>query len=213
MNFDTGAILVLSGPSGAGKSSLINLVKDDIGPYYFSVSTTTRPMREGEVEGIDYQFVSEEQFKADIEAEEFLEYAKVHGNYYGTSLKPVKKALEERKLVLFDIDVQGHTTVRSRLGDMTTSVFITTPSLCELEKRLRTRDTDPLEVIENRIKMAKREIQRVSEFDFLLINDDLERAAKHFIRIAKAARLKIPAQQISEFVRKWEEDEDCDFTC
>ncbi|MEA3373852.1 MAG: guanylate kinase [Campylobacterota bacterium] len=206
MNFDTGAILVLSGPSGSGKSSLINMVKDEIGPYYFSVSTTTRQMREGEKEGIDYHFVSEEEFKADIEAEEFLEYAKVHGNYYGTSLKPVKKALEERKLVLFDIDVQGHTTVRSRLGDITTSVFITTPTLSELEGRLTSRATDSQEIIENRIKMAKREIQRVSEFDFLLINDDLDRAAKHFIRIAKAARMKIPTLQVSEFVRKWEED-------
>ena len=206
MNFDTGAILVLSGPSGAGKSSLINRIKDDIGPYYFSVSTTTRQMREGEAEGVDYHFVSEEEFKADIEAEEFLEYAQVHGNYYGTSLKPVKKALEERKLVLFDIDVQGHTTVRSRLGDITTSVFITTPTLSELEKRLAIRATDAQEIINNRIKMAKREIQRVSEFDFLLINDDLNRAAKHLIRIAKAARMKIPTQQVSEFVRKWEED-------
>ncbi len=212
MNFDTGAILVLSGPSGSGKSSLINMVKDDIGPYYFSVSTTTRKMRKGEVEGIDYHFVSEEEFKADIEAEEFLEYAKVHGNYYGTSLKPVKKALKKRKLVLFDIDVQGHTTVRSRLGDITTSVFITTPTLAELETRLNSRGTDEEEIIANRIKMARREIQRVSEFDFLLINDDLKRAAKHFVRIAKAARMKIPAQQISEFTRKWEEDR-IDFSC
>ncbi len=206
MNFDTGAILVLSGPSGAGKSSLINCVKDDIGPYYFSVSTTTRKMRTGEEEGVDYHFVSEEEFKADIEAEEFLEYAKVHGNYYGTSLKPVKQALQERKLVLFDIDVQGHTTVRSRLGDITTSVFITTPTLGELKKRLANRATDAQEVIDNRIKMAKREIQRVSEFDYLLINDDLDRAAKHLTRIAKAARMKIPTLQVSEFVRKWEDD-------
>ncbi len=205
MNFDTGAILVLSGPSGAGKSSLIQKIKDEIGPYYFSVSTTTRPMRDGEREGIDYHFVSEEQFRADIEAELFLEYAKVHGNYYGTSLKPVKQALAERKLVLFDIDVQGHDAVRHRLGDITMSVFITTPTLAELERRLNSRATDSKEIIDNRIKMAKREIQRVSEFDFLLINDDLERAAKHLIRIAKAARLKIPTQQISEFVSQWEE--------
>jgi len=205
LNFDTGAILVLSGPSGAGKSSLIQKIKDEIGPYYFSVSTTTRPMREGEREGIDYHFVSEAQFRADIEEELFLEYAKVHGNYYGTSLKPVKQALSERKLVLFDIDVQGHDAVRHRLGDITMSVFITTPTLAELERRLNSRATDSKEIIDNRIKMAKREIQRVSEFDFLLINDDLERAAKHLVRIAKAARLKIPTQQISEFVSQWEE--------
>lgn len=212
MNFDTGAILVLSGPSGAGKSSIIKKIEEHIGAYYFSISTTTRAMRSGEKDGVEYHFVSEEEFRTDIEAEHFLEYAKVHGNYYGTSIKPVKKALAERKLVIFDIDVQGHDAVQSRLGDITTSVFITTPTLCELEKRLYGRATDEKEIIENRIKMAKREIQRVSEFDFLLINDDLDRAAKHLIRIAKAARMKIPAQEINEFVRKWEDDE-ISFTC
>ncbi len=205
MNLETGAILVLSGPSGAGKSSIIKKICDEIGDYYFSISTTTRAMREGEQEGVDYHFVSEEQFKQDIKDELFLEYAKVHDNYYGTSMKPVKEALAQRKLVIFDIDVQGHDAVRNRLGDLTTSVFITTPTLCELENRLRKRATDDEAIIQNRIKMAKREIQRVSEFDFLLINDDLDRAAKHLIRIAKAARMKIPSMQIAEFVRNWEE--------
>jgi len=212
LNFDTGAILVLSGPSGAGKSSIIKKIEDRIGSYYFSISTTTRPMRPGEKEGIEYHFVSEEEFKKDIDAELFLEYAKVHGNYYGTSIKPVRKALKDRKLVIFDIDVQGHDAVQNRLGDLTTSVFVTTPTLGELKKRLYGRKTDDAEIIENRVKMAKREIQRVSEFDFLLINDDLDRAAKHLIRIAKAARLKIPSEQISEFVRQWEDDESS-FTC
>lgn len=162
-------------------------------------------MREGERHGVDYYFVSEEEFKKDIAEDQFLEYATVHGNFYGTSLKPVKEALAERKLVIFDIDVQGHAAVRSRMGDVTTSVFITTPTLCELEKRLRARATDDKEIITKRIHMAKREIQRVSEFDFLLINDDLDRAAKHLIRIAKAARMKIPSMHIANFVRQWEE--------
>ncbi len=212
MNFDTGAVLVLSGPSGAGKSSLIKEIEEHIGAYYFSISTTTRAMRKGESEGVEYHFVSEEEFKQDIADEQFLEYAKVHGNYYGTSIKPVKKALEERRLVIFDIDVQGHTSIQNRLGDITTSVFITTPTLGELQRRLYSRATDEKEVIENRVKMARREIQRVSEFDYLLINDDLDRAAKHLIRIAKAARMKIPTQNINEFVRKWEEDK-ISFTC
>jgi guanylate kinase len=212
LNFDTGAILVLSGPSGAGKSSIIKKIQDHIGSYYFSISTTTRPMREGEQEGVEYHFVTQEEFKKDIEAELFLEYAKVHGNYYGTSIKPVRQALKDRKLVIFDIDVQGHDAVQNRLGDLTTSVFVTTPTLGELKKRLYGRNTDDVEIIENRIKMAKREIQRVSEFDFLLINDDLDRAAKHLIRIAKAARLKIPSDQINEFVRQWEDDESS-FSC
>ncbi len=207
MNYDTGAILVLSGPSGAGKSSLIKKIEPEIGDYYFSISTTTRPMRAGETEGVDYHFVSHETFQEDIDQEHFLEYAKVHGNYYGTSIKPVKKALKEGKLVLFDIDVQGHDAVRSRLGDITTSVFITTPSLHELKKRLNNRATDAREVIDNRIKMAKREIQRISEFDYLIINEDLDQAAKHLTRIAKAAKLKIPSIDISNFIRQWEENE------
>ncbi len=205
MNRHSGAILVLSGPSGAGKSSLINKIKDHIGPTYFSISTTTRAMREGEEDGIHYHFVSVDEFKGDIEQEMFLEYAVVHGNYYGTSLGPVKKALKEGKLVIFDIDVQGHDAVQNRLSDITTSVFITTPTLEELKKRLHNRSTDSEEVIQGRIEMAKREVQRISEYDFLVVNDDLEEAAKILISIAKAARMKIPTLQINEFVQKWEE--------
>jgi guanylate kinase len=156
---------------------------------------------------VHYHFVTQDEFKKDIQDEHFLEYAKVHGNYYGTSIKPVKEALKAGKLVLFDIDVQGHDAVRSRLGDIMTSVFITTPSLHELKERLSKRATDAPEVIDNRIKMAKREIQRISEFDFLIVNDDLNRAAKHLKRIAKAAKLRIPSLEISNFIRHWEENE------
>ena len=204
MNKETGAILVLSGPSGAGKSSLINKIVDHIGPHYFSISTTTRPMREGEVEGVHYYFVSEESFKEDIEEEQFLEYATVHGNYYGTSIKPVKEALKEGKLVIFDIDVQGHDAVQNRLGDITTSVFVTTPSLKELKKRLDGRGTDEAEIIEKRIHMAKREVQRISEYDYLIINDDLDEAADYLVSIANAARLKVPSIEISQFIQEWE---------
>ncbi len=204
MNKDTGAILVLSGPSGAGKSSLIKKIEADIGSYHFSISTTTRPMREGEIEGIHYYFVTKEQFEQDIEEENFLEYALVHGNYYGTSIKPVKKALKEGKLVIFDIDVQGHDAVQKRLADITTSVFITTPTLCELQKRLNARGTDAQEVIDGRIEMAKREVQRISEYDYLVINDDLDVAAEILVNIAKAARMKIPSIAINEFVIAWE---------
>lgn len=204
MNRQSGAILVLSGPSGAGKSSLIQKIKDQIGPIYFSISTTTRPIREGEVDGVHYHFVGVEEFKHDIEEEMFLEYAVVHGNYYGTSLGPVKKALKEGKLVIFDIDVQGHDAVQNRLSDITTSVFITTPSLEELKRRLHNRSTDSEQVILGRIEMAKREVQRISEYDFLIVNDNLEEAAEILISIAKAARMKIPTFQINEFVQTWE---------
>ncbi len=199
-----GAVLVLSGPSGAGKSSLISKIIDDIGDCYFSISTTTRPMRPGEKEGVDYHFVSQEEFKAGIERDEFLEYALVHGNYYGTSLKPVKEALAAGKLVIFDIDVQGNVSVNNRLGDITTSVFITPPSLSELKRRLESRGTDSCEVIEKRIENAKKEIQRVSEYDYLLINDDLDQAAEQLKLIAKVARMKLPTEEINEFVNRWE---------
>lgn len=207
MNRQTGAVLVLSGPSGAGKSSLINKVIDDIGECYFSISTTTRPMRAGEVEGVHYHFVTKEEFQKDIDNDNFLEYALVHGNYYGTSLKPVKDALAEGKLVLFDIDVQGNTAVNNRLGEITTSVFITTPTLSELKNRLYKRSTDSDEVIENRIKMAKREVQRISEYDFLIVNDDLDEAAQTLRLIAQAARLKVSNDIINDFVHKWEDIE------
>jgi len=205
MNHDSGAILVLSGPSGAGKSSLIKKIEEEIGAYYFSISTTTRPIREGETEGVDYYFVSKEHFENDIEEENFLEYARVHGNYYGTSIKPVKKALKQGKLVIFDIDVQGHDAVQKRLADITTSVFVTTPTLCELKKRLNARGTDAQEIIDGRIQMAKREVQRISEYDYLVINDDLDEAAAILVNIAKAARMKIPSMKISEFVLNWED--------
>ena len=200
-----GVVLVLSGPSGAGKSSLINKISDDIGDFYFSISTTTRAMRDGEEEGVHYHFVSEEEFQKDIEEDHFLEHAIVHGNYYGTSLKPVKKALNEGKLVIFDIDVQGNTAVNNRLGDITTSVFITPPSLSELKKRLVNRSTDTDEVIDGRIKMAKREIQRITEYDYIVVNDDLDLAANVLRQIAITARLKIPHDVINDFVQKWED--------
>ncbi|MCK4875250.1 MAG: guanylate kinase [Sulfurimonas sp.] len=207
MNKETGAILVLSGPSGAGKSTLLQEVIHDIGESYFSISTTTRPIREGESNGIHYHFVSEEEFKQDIEEEMFLEHAYVHGNYYGTSIKPVKRALKAGKLVIFDIDVQGNTVVNNRLGDITTSVFISPPTLSELKRRLEARETDEQEVIDRRIKMAKKEIQRISEYDFLIINDNLQEAADVLRIIAKAARMKVPGNQINEFVQKWEDIE------
>ncbi|MCG3716776.1 guanylate kinase, partial [Aliarcobacter butzleri] len=129
MNDKKGAILIISGPSGCGKSTLLKEVYKNISDYYFSISTTTREPRVGEINGVDYFFVSKEEFEEDIKKGNFLEYAKVHDNYYGTSLKPIIQALNEGKLVIFDIDVQGHHLVRKKMNDSVTSVFITTPSL------------------------------------------------------------------------------------
>ncbi len=205
MNRQSGAVLVLSGPSGAGKSSLINKVYDDIGECHFSISTTTRPIRVGEEHGVHYYFVSEEEFKKDIEQECFLEYAIVHGNYYGTSIKPVKEALSAGKLVIFDIDVQGNTAVNNRLGDITTSVFITPQTLSELKRRLENRSTDSMEVIESRIKMAKREMQRISEYDYVIVNENLDKAADLLKLIAVTARIKMSNIEINDFMLKWED--------
>ncbi len=185
-----GSLLVISGPSGCGKSSLLKEVYKSIGDYYFSISTTTRAPREGEQNGVDYFFVSKEEFEADIAEGSFLEYAEVHGNYYGTSLKPVNKALEESKLVIFDIDVQGHDILREKLNHLITSVFITTPDLNELENRLNSRGTDSKEVIEKRIKNSKIEINEIDKYDYLIINDDLNKAADDLVSVAKASLLK-----------------------
>ena len=203
MKKEFGSILIISGPSGAGKSSLIKAASDKIGDYHFSISTTTRPPREGERDGIDYHFVDKETFEADIRAGEFLEYAQVHGNYYGTSLKPVREALEEGKLVIFDIDVQGHAIARERMGDLITSVFVTTPSLEELEKRLMSRGTDDPTIIKNRIENALIEIEYISAYDFLIVNDDFETALDSFIAVAKAARLKKGRKQSLQFINAW----------
>jgi guanylate kinase len=198
-----GAILVLSGPSGAGKSTIINQASKSIGEFYFSISTTTRQPRSGEVDGVDYYFVSKEEFEEDIKAGNFLEYATVHDNYYGTSLKPVQKALDEGKLVIFDIDVQGHRLVRAKLDDITTSAFITPPTLKELEARLKARCTDEDSVIAKRLQNAKEEIQAIGEYDYTIVNDQIDQAVEEFIIVAKAARLKQSKKDEENFIQQW----------
>jgi len=200
------AILVLSGPSGAGKSTIIDAAANEIGDFYFSVSTTTRAPREGEVEGVDYYFVTKEDFEKGIKSGDFLEYAKVHNNYYGTSLKPVKEALDSGKLVIFDIDIQGHRLVKEALGDIVVSTFITPPSLKELENRLKSRNTDDIEIINKRLENAKEEIKAISEYDFVIINDDINKAKEEFTLIAKTARLKWSKEKLNSFINKWLKD-------
>ena len=198
-----GAILVLSGPSGAGKSTIINASSTNIGEYYFSISTTTRQPREGETNGVDYFFVTQDEFEADIKAQNFLEYATVHENYYGTSLKPVNEALAQGKLVIFDIDVQGHRLVREKLNNITTSVFITPPTLNALEKRLRARLTDNNQVISKRLKNAKEEILALGEYDFFIVNDTIKKASQEFILVANTARLKQDKEDEVRFIGNW----------
>ena len=199
----SGSILVLSGPSGCGKSSLVNEILKRYHDIYFSISTTTRDIREGEVDGVNYHYISKEQFQDEIEEGLFLEWAKVHGNYYGTSLKPVRAALDAGKLVIFDIDVQGHEIVKEKFSDLMTSLFITTPTAEILKERLVHRGTDTLEVIEGRLRNSREEMERIDEYDFLLINDIFEETFEKFQAIVEVSRMKIDKKSKDKFINKW----------
>lgn len=179
-----GRILILSGPSGSGKSTLCKILQEHFSDIYFSISTTTRTPREGERDGVDYHFVSQEQFIADIKQGAFLEWAQVHNNYYGTALSPITQALEQGKLVIFDVDVQGHQSIKEHYGNLARSVFITTRSKEVLRKRLESRQTDSAQNIELRLLHAYNEMQQLSHFDYLIVNDDIQSAKRAIIGIA-----------------------------
>ena len=198
-----GAILLISGPSGCGKSSLLKEVYKKFDNYYFSISTTTRKPRENEQNGVDYYFIDTQEFIKDIDNDFFLEWAEVHGNYYGTSLKPINKALDEGKLIIFDIDVQGFEQVIKKLRDITTTVFITTPSLEELELRLYKRATDSDSTINKRILNAKKEIEYINKYDYLIINDNLEIAANQLVSIATSALTKSSLFDTQKIIKNW----------
>ncbi len=199
----SGSILVLSGPSGCGKSSLVSEILKEHDDIYFSISTTTRAMREGEREGVDYHYISKEQFESEIEAGLFLEWAKVHDNYYGTSLKAVQEALDVGKLVIFDIDVQGHAIVKEKFDAILTSLFITTPNSEILKTRLLGRGTDTLEVIEKRLLNSREEMGRMDEYDFVLVNDNFEESLAKFRSIIAASRMKLDKKSRDNFINRW----------
>jgi len=198
-----GNILVISGPSGSGKSSLMKELLKDIKDSYFSISSTTRPIREGEQDGVNYHFISKAEFEQDIDAGFFLEWAKVHDNYYGTSLKPILKELHEGKLVICDIDVQGHKIAREKFGNLITSVFITTPDQKSLKERLLNRGTDSSDVIEKRLLNAVSEMTRMREYDYLLVNDDFNATLISLLSIAKASRRKMALFDTGDFIGQW----------
>ncbi|MDX4026277.1 guanylate kinase [Aliarcobacter skirrowii] len=203
MNELRGAVLIVSGPSGCGKSTLLKEVIKNIPNLYFSISTTTREPREAEEDGIDYFFVSKERFEEDIKDANFLEYAKVHDNYYGTSLKPVIEALNAGKLVIFDIDVQGHKIIRKKLQNLITSVFITTPTKKILEQRLIARATDSEDSINKRVENARVEMEEFLDYDYLIVNENLNEAKKQILAIATAARVKSKLYSKDEIVNSW----------
>ncbi len=183
----SGTLLVISAPSGAGKTTILRRILAEVPAVSFSISHTTRPPRTGEQHGRDYYFVSESEFEVMRDDDAFLEWARVHDNYYGTSRKAVEAILEQGRDVLLDIDVQGAAQLRQRISDAVL-IFIAPPSLAELENRLRGRGTDSEAVIELRLRNARQEMERIAEYDHLVINDNLDEAVDMVRAVILAVR-------------------------
>ena len=171
-----GHMVLISGPSGCGKSTIIQrLISDD--RVEFSVSATTRLIREGEVEGVDYHFLTAEQFRSKVEEGAFIEYAEVYGNLYGTLRAPMEAAITAGRVFLVEIDVQGALQLRA-LGESGVYVFISPPSFEELQRRLVGRGTESPEVLERRLKKAEDEYRERVKYDHIVINDELDLAVQ-----------------------------------
>lgn len=201
-----GLLIILSSPSGAGKSTLAKRLRDWDDTLEFSVSATTRAPRKGEVDGRDYVFVSDENFDALVAQDGMLEHAKVFGNAYGSPKAPVETAIEAGRDVLFDIDWQGAQQINnSSLADNVLSIFILPPSLTELHRRLVSRGQDADDVIADRMQKSMNEISRWGEYDFVLINDDLDETTEALQTIISAERLRRQRQpHLVDHVRKLE---------
>ncbi|MBN2644151.1 MAG: guanylate kinase [Desulfuromonadaceae bacterium] len=184
-----GILLVVSAPSGAGKTTLCRRLIDIFPDLYHSVSFTTRPRREGEQDGVDYHFVDVAAFCQMIEQNAFVEWAQVHDNYYGTARQTLDEARQSGRDLLLEIDVQGAAQLKKQ--QVTGAyVFIAPPSLTELEKRLRLRNTDSDEVIRRRIANARGELEQAAWYDYLIVNDHLEEAALALQGIVRAQRCR-----------------------
>ena len=183
-----GVLLIVASPSGAGKTSLCRRLMADHGGLELSISMTTRPIRPGEVDGRDYNFVSHEEFQRLVDQDAFLEWADVHGQKYGSPRGPIDRALAEGRDVLFDIDWQGAAQVAEKCPDDAVRVFILPPSLEELRRRLITRSQDAPDVIERRISNAKGEIEHCDAFDYVFVNDDFDRSYAELAHIYHAER-------------------------
>ena len=182
-----GMLLVISGPSGAGKGTLYNRVLAADPTFTFSVSYTTRGPRPGEVDGKDYCFVTEEQFRQMLDRDGFLEHAEVHGHLYGTPRQPVLDALEAGRSVMLDIDPQGALQVMDKMPDCV-SVFILPPSFAELRRRLTGRGTEKPEEVERRLHNARGEVKLMGKYQYLVVNDDLEAAYRTLQGIVDAEK-------------------------
>ena len=190
-----GLLIILSSPSGAGKTTLSRRLLDWDNLIKFSISATTRPCRNGEIHGREYYFHSREEFEQMIAGGAMLEYAEVFGNLYGSPLEPVEAAINKGNDVLFDVDWQGGQQVRSSsLGKHALSIFLLPPSILELERRLVTRKQDAKEVIDKRMSECQDEISHWPEYDYVLVNDDLDKTEERLKTIITAERLRLSQQ-------------------
>ncbi len=182
-------LFIISAPSGSGKSTLVNQVRKIVPELKFSISYTTRLARTGEQNGREYYFVSRPEFEGMIRNDDFLEYADVFGNYYGTARRFLREAEEEGKDLLLDIDVQGAEQIKRKIPEAV-RIFVMPPNRQELEKRLRTRSLDAEEVIQRRLVTASREIENYDKYDYILVNDRLEESIDALKSILLAERRK-----------------------
>ncbi len=197
-----GLLVVLSSPSGAGKTTISRLLLEADRDIAMSVSATTRPMRPGERPGRDYHFVEATEFERMAQAGEFAEYATVFSHRYGTPAAPVRNAIEAGRDILFDIDWQGARQLQERMGSDLVTIFLLPPSMGELERRLVARSTDSNAVIEDRMLRAAGEIEHWAEYDYVLVNDDMDRCLSEVRAIVAAERLKRTRQLgLTDFVR------------
>jgi guanylate kinase len=198
-----GLLIVLSSPSGAGKSTISRMLLGADSEVTMSVSATTRPRRPAEKDGVDYHFVDDSKFDRMIEAGEFVEWAHVFGHRYGTPKAPVKQALRRGRDILFDIDWQGARQLEPDFGEHLVTIFLLPPSMAELEKRLRARDQDSEEVIADRMRRAADEIDHWAEYEYVLVNRDMDSCLEQVRSIVSAERSKRARQTgLVEFVRE-----------
>ena len=197
-----GLLIVLSSPSGAGKSTISRMLLDADDDVTMSISATTRPMRPGEVHGVDYYFVEDAEFDQMIASGQFVEWAHVFGYRYGTPKAPVKQALRRGADILFDIDWQGARQLEPDFGEHLVTIFLLPPSMAELEERLRNRATDTEDVIANRMRRAADEIDHWAEYEYVLVNRDMDACLGQVRAIVTAERSKRVRQtDLVEFVR------------
>ena len=190
LNFNS-ILVVISSPSGAGKTSLANSIVKEYQSISFSTSVTTRPPRDGEKNGREYYFTTKDKFDLMIKRKEFIEYAQVFGNYYGTPKGKTEELLHNGKDIIFDVDWQGGTKIRnSYLAPSVISIFILPPSIKTLQERLLTRNKDDKQTVKLRMKEARSEISHWSEYDYILVNNNFENVKKNIIKIIEIEKIK-----------------------